>query len=70
MMLLIYSFCHFHFLTCTHKVLGAYTEAFWKLCDILHVKWVLCHHGIMHPQVADGGDDLQIWNIAMNILKK
>jgi hypothetical protein len=23
-----------------------------------------------HPQVADGGDDLQIWRVAANILNK
>jgi hypothetical protein len=23
-----------------------------------------------HPQVADGGDDLQIWRVAVNILNK
>jgi hypothetical protein len=29
-----------------------------------------CHHSIVHPQVADGGDTLQIWWIAVNILDK
>jgi hypothetical protein len=27
----------------------------------VHVKWVPCHHGTARPQVADGGDGLQIW---------
>jgi hypothetical protein len=35
-----------------------------------HVKWVPCHHGMVHPQVADGGDVLQIWRVAANILNK
>jgi hypothetical protein len=37
---------------------------------IAHVKWVPCHHGMVHPQVADGGDSLQIWRLAANILNK
>jgi hypothetical protein len=34
------------------------------------VKWVPCHHGLARPQVADGGDGLQIWRISANILNK
>jgi hypothetical protein len=33
-------------------------------------KWVPCHHGMARPQVADGGDGLQIWRVAANILNK
>jgi hypothetical protein len=29
-----------------------------------------CHHGMARPQVADGGDGLQIWRVAANILNK
>jgi hypothetical protein len=36
----------------------------------LHVKWVPCHHGKARPQVADGGDALQFWREAANILNK
>jgi hypothetical protein len=32
--------------------------------------WVLCHQGMVLPQVADGGDTLQVWRIAGNILNK
>jgi hypothetical protein len=35
-----------------------------------HVKWVPCHHGMARPQVADGGEGLQIWRVAANILNK
>jgi hypothetical protein len=28
-----------------------------------------CHHGMAHPQVADG-DSLQFWRVAVNILNK
>jgi hypothetical protein len=35
-----------------------------------HVKWVPCHHGMARPQVADGGDGLQIWRVAAIILNK
>jgi hypothetical protein len=33
-----------------------------------HVTWVPCHHGMARPQVADGGDSLQFWRVAVNIL--
>jgi hypothetical protein len=29
-----------------------------------------CHHGMARPQVADGGDGLQLWRVAANILNK
>jgi hypothetical protein len=35
-----------------------------------HVRWVPCHHGMARPQVPDGGDGLQIWRAAANILNK
>jgi hypothetical protein len=35
-----------------------------------HVRWILCHHGVARPQVAYGGDGLQIWRVAANILYK
>jgi hypothetical protein len=28
------------------------------------------HHGMARPQVVDGGDGLQIWRVAANILNK
>jgi hypothetical protein len=30
--------------------------------------WVACHNDMARPQVADGGDGLQIWKLAANIL--
>jgi hypothetical protein len=40
-------------------------------CELIpHVKWVHCHHGMAHPRVADGGDSLQIWRVAANMLSK
>jgi hypothetical protein len=35
-----------------------------------HVKWVPCHHSMVCPQVANGGDGLQIWKVTVNILNK
>jgi hypothetical protein len=35
-----------------------------------HIKWVPCHHGMARPQVVDGGDGLQIWRVAANVLNK
>jgi hypothetical protein len=37
---------------------------------MFHVRWVPSHHGITRPQVADGGDVLQIWRVVANILNK
>jgi hypothetical protein len=37
--------------------------------DIL-VRWLPCHHGMARLQFADGGDALQVWRIAANILNK
>jgi hypothetical protein len=36
----------------------------------LHVRRVPCHHGMARAQVTDGGDGLQIWRAATNILNK
>jgi hypothetical protein len=36
----------------------------------IHIRWVSCRHGMARPQVADGGDGLQIWRVAANILNK
>jgi hypothetical protein len=40
------------------------------LMVLIHVRWVSCHHGMARPQAADGGDGLQIWRVAANILNK
>jgi hypothetical protein len=36
----------------------------------IHVKWVPCHHGMPRPQVAGGGDGVQIWRVAAYTLNK
>jgi hypothetical protein len=41
-----------------------------KKIFLFHVRWVPCHHDIVRPQVADGGDGLQIRRVAANILNK
>jgi hypothetical protein len=35
-----------------------------------HVKCITGHHGKARPQVADGGDGLQIWRVAAKVLNK
>jgi hypothetical protein len=36
-----------------------------------HVRWVPYDHYMAHPrEVADGGDGLQIWRVAVNISNK
>jgi hypothetical protein len=41
-----------------------------KLGAAVHVRWVRCHHSMARPQVADGGNTLQVWRVAANILNK
>jgi len=36
---------------------------------LIHIRLVPCHHGMAGPQVADR-EGLQIWRVAVNILKK
>jgi hypothetical protein len=36
----------------------------------VHVRWFPCHHGKARPQVADGGDALQVWREVTNTLNK
>jgi hypothetical protein len=50
------------------KILGASGSV--RSTMACHVRWVPCHHDMARPQVADGGDGLQIWRIAGNILNK
>jgi hypothetical protein len=51
---------------CLHVIL-----CFLKPCIfLLHVRWVPCHHGMACLQIADGGDTLQFWRVAANILNK
>jgi hypothetical protein len=40
------------------------------MCPYIHVRWVSYHHGMARPKVADGGDALQVWRVATNILNK
>jgi hypothetical protein len=49
-------------------VVGSSWKLFYSVS--LHVKWLLYHHGMARPQVAIGGDGLQLWAVAANILNK
>jgi hypothetical protein len=40
------------------------------ITTIIHVKWVPRHHDMACPQVVDGGDGLQLFRAAANILNK
>jgi hypothetical protein len=35
-----------------------------------HVKWVPCHHGMVHSPFAHEEDGLQLWRVAANKLNK
>jgi hypothetical protein len=51
----------------------SYASTDMKICSYTStpdVRWVPCHHGTARPQVADGGDGLQIWRVAANILNE
>jgi hypothetical protein len=37
---------------------------------LTHVGNLFCHHGKTRHRVADGGDGLQIWNVAVNTLNE
>jgi hypothetical protein len=50
--------------------LNYYLEKIKVAIMTIHVRWVPCHHGMARSQVADGGDGLEIWRIAANILNK
>jgi hypothetical protein len=41
-----------------------------QLVQKFHVRWVSCHHSMACPRVAGGGNGLQIWRVAVNILNK
>jgi hypothetical protein len=45
-----------------------YNSSYLFVC--IHVRWVHCHHCMARPLVADGGDALQVWRVAANILNK
>jgi hypothetical protein len=53
---------------CEKRLLASYYIV--SLLLFIHVRWVTCHHGMVVPQVADGGDDFQIWRVVTNILNK
>jgi hypothetical protein len=40
----------------------------WYVKCCIHVRCVPCHHGTARSQVADGGDGLQVWRVAENIV--
>jgi hypothetical protein len=46
-------------------ILVSVTVPFFSMCV-----WVPCHHSMARPQVADGGDGLEIWRVTANILNK
>jgi hypothetical protein len=55
-----------HFLCCWSKEVKLFIKV-WQLFPC----WVSpFHHGMARPQVADGGDALQVWRVAANILNK
>jgi hypothetical protein len=55
----------------TQQICFRKSSGFMAVCALTDVvRWVPCHHGMACPQVADGGDALQLWREAANILNK
>jgi predicted nuclease with TOPRIM domain len=46
-----------------------YIDISFDIIPSCHIKWAR-HHCMARPQVADGGDGLQIWRVAANVLNK
>jgi hypothetical protein len=61
-----YHFRHLYYL------IISLTQECLLLCQLTcnDVKWVPCHHCMGRPQVADGGDGLQIWTVAASTSNK
>jgi hypothetical protein len=54
-----------------HSISRNYLNIFyWRVEFYTPCKWNPCHHGMACLQVADGGDALQMWRVAPNILNK
>jgi hypothetical protein len=75
----VYKFrLEFLFLSCIHIIFStgsleirwSFRGLFKDIISKVHVRWVPCHHGVARPQVANGGDALQVWRLAANILNK
>jgi hypothetical protein len=49
---------------------SAYPIFLCAIFTVSHVRWVPCHHGMARPQISGGGNALQLWTIAANILNK
>jgi hypothetical protein len=50
------------------KIYGLHVYQSYSLTSML--RWVSCHHSMVHYKVANGGDSLQTWIVAANILNK
>jgi hypothetical protein len=55
---------------CLHCILHYEAQGTFYLYVFTSVRWVSRHHGKACPQVADVGNCLQIWKVAMNVLNK
>jgi hypothetical protein len=49
---------------------GGICRYMWIVWMMDQVRWVPCYYGMARPLVANGGDGLQIWRVAANILNK
>jgi hypothetical protein len=48
----------------------AATVTGYKVYLYVHIMWVPFHHGMSRPQVADGGEGLQMWKVGEHVLNK
>lgn len=57
----LYMYLNFH-----HSSFQQHTLISVSFC-VLKIRSIHCHNGTVHPQVAQGENDLQIWTAAANI---
>jgi hypothetical protein len=56
---------------CHIQEVGIHYKAIKKIISIMnHFKWVSCHHSMVHPQVEDEVNSLQLLVVAVNTLNK
>jgi hypothetical protein len=66
----LYTYLNFH-----HSSFQQHTLIFVSFCALnikeqRYIRSIHCHNGTVHPQVAQGENDLQIWTAAANIFSQ
>jgi hypothetical protein len=59
-----------NFYTTRHDILAEIYNTKSLYIPLQFHRCVACKHGMARPQVADGGDGLQIWRVGVNVWNK